>query len=98
MSLVTFAVRYPMLVIFGKLNPPDSIFRALKYVPPAVLTAIIVPALILPDGYQLTIKLTNAYLLAGFVAFGVAWRSRNLLWTIIIGMATFWIWRWVLTF
>ena len=88
MSLVTFSVRYPLLAIFGKYQPPDPILQALKYVPPAVLAAIIAPALVIPNGDQLHIRLDNTYLIAGLVSFGIAWRSRNLLLTIIIGIRT----------
>ncbi len=46
MALVTIAIRYPLLALLGKLSLPEPIFRALKYVPPAVLTAIIMPAML----------------------------------------------------
>jgi branched-subunit amino acid transport protein len=96
MALVTIAVRYPVLALVGKIPLPDSILRALKYVPPAVLTAIIVPAMVFtPDG-SLDLRLTNSYLVAGIVAAIIAWRSKNLLLTIILGMGTLWIWQWLL--
>src|SRR5207302_6158295 len=44
MALVTLAIRYPLLALVGKVSLPEPVLRALKYVPPAVLTAIIVPA------------------------------------------------------
>jgi len=95
MAVVTLLVRYPLLALLGKLSLPESIFRALKYVPPAVLTAIIVPA-VLFKGDQFVINYTNDYLVAGVVSVFVAWRSKNLLFTIVVGMATLLIWRWLL--
>jgi branched-subunit amino acid transport protein len=96
MALVTIAVRYPVLALVGKIPLPDSILRALKYVPPAVLTAIIVPAMVFtPDG-SLDLRLTNSYLVAGIVAAIIAWRSKNLLLTIILGMVTLWLLRWLI--
>jgi branched-subunit amino acid transport protein len=98
MALVTFAVRYPVLALVGKVPLPDPVLRALKYVPPAVLTAIIVPAMVFtPDG-SLDLRLTNAYLVAGVVSAIIAWRSKNLLLTIILGMGALWLWRWLLTY
>jgi branched-subunit amino acid transport protein len=96
MALVTLAVRYPLLVLLGRIPRPEPIFRALKYVPPAVLTAIIVPAVLYKDE-RLVISPTNDYLVAGIISVVVAWRSKNLLLTIIIGMAVFLGWRWALS-
>ena len=92
MSLVTFAVRYPVMVLVSKIPLPESIFRALRYVPPAVLAAIIVPELIMKDG-QPYIAPQNSFLVAGIFAVLVAWRTKNLLLTIVLGMAALWLWR-----
>jgi branched-subunit amino acid transport protein len=92
MAVVTFLIRYPVLVLVGKIPLPESVFRALRYVPPAVLAAIIVDAVLMPEG-TVDISLTNSYLVAGIVCVIVAWRTKNLLLTIILGMATMLIWR-----
>ena len=95
MALVALAVRYPLLVLLGRIPRPEPLFRALKYVPPAVLTAIIVPAVLFKYN-QVTIGPTNDYLVAGLISVVVAWRSKHLLLTIIVGMLVFLGWRWVL--
>ncbi len=95
MALVTLVVRYPALALFGRLTLPAGLLRALNYVPPVVLTAIIVPALVFQHD-QVQISPTNSSLVAGIVTFLVAWRSRNLLLTIVIGMAVFLAWRWLM--
>jgi branched-subunit amino acid transport protein len=92
MALVTFAVRYPVLVLIGKIPLPDSLFRALRYVPPAVLAAIIAPGVLAPNG-DIQIAPENSPLVASVVAVIVAWRTKNLLLTIIIGMAALLVWR-----
>jgi branched-subunit amino acid transport protein len=92
MALVTFAARYPVLAFFGRLNPPPYVLQALKFVPPAVLTALIVPSVLLPEG-KLAVQPQNAFLVAGVLAALIAWRTRNLLLTIVLGMAAFWLWR-----
>ena len=92
MMLVTFGVRYPVLALVGQIDLPDPVFRALKYVPVAVLTAIVVPAVLMPDD-ELTISLQNAEMIGAIAATLVAWRTRSLLWTIVIGMAAFYAWR-----
>ena len=92
MALVTFGVRYPVLALVGRLQLPEMVLRALKYVPPAVLTAIIVPMITLKDGV-FDIRLGNSYLVAGIIAALIAWRTKNLLLTIVLGMAALWGYR-----
>jgi branched-subunit amino acid transport protein len=92
MTLVTFGVRYPMLAIVGRLHLPPNIVRALRFVPVAVLTAISVPALVMPKN-SVDLSFTNAYLVAGVLAVIVSWRTKNLLLTILIGMGAFLMWR-----
>lgn len=93
MAAVTFVVRYPVLVLVGKIPMPDPVFRALRYVPPAVLAAIIAPAVLLGDDGSLALTLDNSYLIATLAAGLVAWRTKNLLLTIVIGMAVLLGWR-----
>jgi branched-subunit amino acid transport protein len=90
MALVTFLPRWGVLAVLGRLEMPEPMFRALRFVPPAVLSAIIVPALLLKDG-QIYVALDNSYLIAGVFSALVAWRTRNLLLT--IGMAFLLIYR-----
>lgn len=92
MMLVTFGARYPVLVLVGKMPLPQPVLRALKYVPTAVLTAIIAPAVFMPHN-DLFISLRNEYLVAALLAGLVAWRSRNVLLTILVGMAALLIYR-----
>jgi branched-subunit amino acid transport protein len=91
MALVTFAVRYPVLALVGKIQMPERIFKALRYVPPSVLAAIILPEMVLREG-QLALSPDNARLVAGIVGGLVAWRTKNLLLTIVLGMLTLWAW------
>ncbi len=92
MTVVTFMVRYPLLVVVGRVQLPDPLFRALRYVPVAVLTAISVPAVLMPNG-SIDLSLSNSYLIGGIVATGIAWRTRQLLPTIGGGMLVFLLWR-----
>ncbi len=96
MALVTFAVRYPMLALLSRIPLPAPVLRALRFVLPAVLTAIIVPAVLLSPDKRLDIHYTNSYLMAALVSVLVAWRSKNLLLTIVLGMLVLWGWRWLL--
>jgi branched-subunit amino acid transport protein len=94
MFLVTFGVRYPVLALVSKVNLPPAILEALKFIPPAVLSAIIFPAVLLPQG-RLDVGFDNAYLIAAVAAALIAWRTKNLLLTIVLGMTIFLGWRWL---
>ena len=84
-GLITFGMRFSLIYLFGKFEIPPTLRRALHYVPPAVLSAIIFPELFLHDG-ALDLSLGNTRLLAGLIAILVAWFSRNTLITILAGM------------
>lgn len=84
-GLVTFGMRFSLIYLFGRFQVPEMMRRALHYVPPAVLSAIIFPELFLRDG-SLDVSLANIRLLAGLAAVLTAWVSKNTLVTIIAGM------------
>ena len=84
-GLITFGIRFSFIYLFGKFDIPEVGRRALHYVPPAVLSAIVFPELFLHDG-TLNVSLGNVRLLAGLVAILVAWYSKNTLLTILAGM------------
>ena len=84
-GLLTFGMRLSLIYLFGRFEVPDALRRALRFVPPAVLSAIILPDLLMPSGH-LDFGLGNHRWLAGLVAMLVAWRTRNTLLTILAGM------------
>jgi branched-subunit amino acid transport protein len=98
MTLVTFLIRYLLLPLSGRFQFSSGMQRALGYVPPAVITAIVVPFALIPDGRHVQISLSNPYLIGACLTFGIGWLSKNLLLTIVGGMVCFWAWRAVLTF
>jgi branched-subunit amino acid transport protein len=84
-GLITFGIRFSLIYLFGRFQVPDTMRKALHYVPPAVLSAIIFPELFLRDE-MLNLSLDNVRLLAGLAAIVIAWFSRNTLITIVVGM------------
>ena len=92
MTFATMATRIPVLMWFSRRQLPEGLFRALRYVPPAVLSAIILPAVFLPNG-QLSLGIGNAALFASLAAVLISWRRHSLLLTIVFGMAVFFLWR-----
>jgi len=94
-GLVTYIIRLSFIVLVDHKRMAPWLRRALRFIPPAVLTAIIFPEILLREG-SLFVSLENARLLAGLLAALVAWRTRNALLTIVIGMAALWLIQWLM--
>ncbi len=90
MGLITYALRLSLIVLLHRVAVPPLVTEALRYVPPAVLSAIILPELFHPDVPNL-LPFVNIRLIAGLVAIFVAWRTRNAILTIGVGMASLWV-------
>jgi branched-subunit amino acid transport protein len=84
-GLLTFAMRLSFIYLLARLDVPDIVRRALRFVPAAVLSALVMPELLMPAGH-LDLGFANHRWLAGVVAIIVAWRTRNMLLTILAGM------------
>jgi len=85
-GLLTFATRFSFIFLLDRIKMPDWFRRGLRFVPVAVLSAIILPELTSPNG-SLFLSWRNPQLLAGTVAILVAWRTKNVILTIVVGMA-----------
>lgn len=88
-GLVTFATRLSFIALLGRVETPPLLTRALRYVAPAVLSAIVFQELLLRDG-RLHLAPGNPRLVAGVLAALVAWRTRSVLLTIAAGMCALW--------
>ena len=86
----TYATRASFVVLQGDREFPDRLRRALRYVPAAVLSAIVWPAVFAP-GQELDLSPANLRILAALVATAVAWRTRSIIATIATGMAALWV-------
>jgi branched-subunit amino acid transport protein len=88
-GIVTFALRLSFIALLGSVRTPPLLAQALRFVPAAVLTAVVIPLLFYVNG-ALEVSLGNERLLAGLVAALIAWRTRSVLFTLGGGMATLW--------
>jgi branched-subunit amino acid transport protein len=89
-GLGTFLLRFLFIYLFGKIAMPNWLSRALRFVPAAALAALVFPALTHPAGH-LDLSLHNFRLLAGLGGAIVAWKTRNVLLTILAGMVLLWL-------
>lgn len=90
MMVVTLGIRLSVIVLLGETKLPESINRALRFVPPAALSAIIFPALFMPND-SFDVSFGNERLIAGLFAALVAWKSKNTLLSIAAGMVLLWV-------
>jgi branched-subunit amino acid transport protein len=95
MAAITFSIRYAFFAFGERMVFPPLVQRALRYVPVAVLTAIIVPMVLLPDGAHWQFSWRNAWLVGALATGLIAWRFNHLLASIGGGMLVFFLFRWV---
>ena len=84
-GLLTFGMRFSLIYLFGRFEVPETMRKALHYVPPAVLSAIIFPELFIRNE-TLNLSLDNYRLMAGLVAILAAWFTKSIFITILAGM------------
>jgi branched-subunit amino acid transport protein len=87
MAAVTYLPRLlPVLVLSSKSLPPVVIMW-LQYVPVAVLAAMLLPALMMPDK-QIDLSFNNLFLWASIPTILAAWRTKSFFGTVLVGMGT----------
>lgn len=84
-GLLTWMIRLSFILIFGKKTIPPLLLKAFRFVPVTVLSALILPDMLLSRG-TIALGLSNFRLLAGLLALIVAWRTKNVLLTLLAGM------------
>lgn len=83
----TYFIRLSFLYLFEYVESvPTGLERALRFVPAAVLAALVLPDVVVVDGTP-AVSLGNDRLLAAGLAAIVAWRTENILATIAVGLA-----------
>jgi branched-subunit amino acid transport protein len=95
MVAVTFGIRYFLFALADRVRLAPWIEGSLKFIPAAVLTAITLPAVLLPKG-DWQVSFSNPYLIAAIVAAAAGILTRNLLATIVVGLLVFWGYRFFL--
>ena len=80
----TVLLRGSVLVFAERLGTvPPRVREVLRMIPPAALAALVTPAVFRPGG---VFALVSPESVAGLLALAVAWWSRSLLATIVVGL------------
>lgn len=93
-GILTFLIRLSFIFLIGRWQLPAWLGRALRFVPPAVLSAIIFPEVLYHNG-ELYLAAGNLRIWAALLAALVAWRTRNIFLTILAGMAGLYLLTWL---
>jgi len=90
LGIVTYLIRLSFIHLFGRINQvPARVKLFLKFVPAAVLAALVAPQLVTPSP-DVAAMVLDERLFAGAVAAVVAWWRGDILLTIIVGMLALW--------
>jgi len=93
-GLLTFLTRLSFFWLLERWRPPDLFIKALRFVPTAVLSAIIFPEVLAPNSLW-NFSMSNPRILAALVAGLVAWRTRNAALTVFMGLLALWLLNWL---
>lgn len=94
-AAATFLLRASFIVFADPHRFPRAFREALRFVPPSVLAAIVMPGLLLANG-SLDLTLSNPRWIAGVFAIGVAAITRRAVAAIAAGMLALWVIQWAL--
>ncbi len=92
-GIATFAMRFSFIALFGRVDVPPTMERALRYVAPAVLAAITLPAILAPGA---VFDPWNAFLPAAIVGGLAAWRTKSIGAAILVGLPALWLLTWLI--
>lgn len=88
LALITLVMRSFFLIPEKDVRLPEWLRRALRYAPLAALGAVLAPEILMSKG-QLVSTLMDARLPAALLAMAFYFWKRNILGTIVIGMAIY---------
>jgi branched-subunit amino acid transport protein len=91
-GVATFAMRFVFIALFGRIAIPMWLERSLRYVAPSVLAAIVVPAVLAPNG---AVTLWTPLLPAAIIGGLAAWLTKSIGAAIVFGMIALWILQWL---
>jgi len=87
-GIATFAMRFVFIGLFGKVSVPPTLERGLRYIAPAVLAALTLPAVISPGA---TFDPWNAFVPAAIIGGVAAWATKSIGAAILFGLPALWI-------
>lgn len=87
MAALTFLTRYLMIALLDR-EIPHRLKLWLRFIPPAILSALVTPALFVQNSQ---VYLEPAVIATALVGTLAAWKTRNVFLTILAGLAAYWL-------
>ncbi len=97
MLAVTYVPRMLPVVALASRNMPPALIRWLGFIPTAVLSALLVPDLVVREG-SLDFGMDNIFLWVALPTFFVAWKTKSFFGAIFTGMGLVAVARWMMGF
>ena len=91
-GIATFAMRFVFIGLFGRIEVPPLLERGLRYIAPAVLAALTLPAVLAPGG---TLDPWNPFVPAAIVGGIAAWATKSIGAAILVGLPALWLLQWL---
>ncbi len=88
-GLITFLTRFSMIALLKKEMFNDRVREVLSFVPSAIFPAIIFPAIFLDSSGDFQLE-NNPKIMAAVIAMLIGIISKNIIATIIAGLASYW--------
>jgi branched-subunit amino acid transport protein len=91
-GIATFAIRFVFIGLFGRIEIPPTLERSLRYIAPAVLAALSLPAVLAPGG---TFDPWNPFVPAAIIGGLAAWATKSIGAAIVVGLPALWLLQWL---
>ena len=88
-GLITYLTRMAMVTLINKEVFTENLRKILNYVPSVVFPSIIFPGVLLDD-YGILVAITDPKIYGALTAIFVGYFSKNVILTIISGLASYW--------
>lgn len=86
-SVATIIMRGSFILTAGRFKLSDKFTDILKFIPASVLAALVAPAIFYHEGMVDALQ-GKERLVAGIIALLIAYKTRNIFFTILTGMGT----------
>lgn len=90
MGMVTYLPRMIPLLLFSKKNLPLWLESYLKYIPVGIFSALVFPAIFIRN-QMFSITINNIEFISSIFVFAIAFKTRSLGISVMVGIISYWI-------
>ena len=90
MAIVTYVPRMIPLLMFSKKNLPSWLESWLKYIPVGIFSALVFPDIFIRN-QMFSMTINNIELISSILVFAIAFKTRSLGLSVIVGIISYWV-------